>query len=248
MNAVVLLAEDDPVSRAFLAEALATLGLDCDAVDDGLAALRRASERRYDALLLDLNLPGCDGDGILAALRGDASAASHEAPALVLTADDAMQTAQRLRSMGFDGVANKPLGIERLAMALHALGLPVATMPSAEDKVTGTADIAGAAPVWDDAQALSAAGGNQEIVIALRGMMRTELPLQRATIVSAHSRGDAGSMRAELHRLRASCGFCGAAALALSTETLQEALLGQRDVPGSFERFLADVDRLLAVS
>lgn len=242
MNAIVLLAEDDPVSRVFLVEATAAFGLRCDAVGDGLEALQRARSARYDALLLDLNLPGCDGVEILATLRADASALSRHAPALALTADDSAQTAQRLLAAGFAAVANKPIGFDPLAHALRELGLGIAQ--SASNDVAAGRDEPLPTP-WDDTQALSAAGGNHDIVAALRTMMRAELPDQRASIAAALKRGDATAARAELHRLRASCGFCGAAALALSTDALHLALADGNDVSSVATRFFADLDQVV---
>lgn len=243
MNAVVLLAEDDPVSRVFLVEALTSFGLRCDAMADGIEALQQARTTRYDALLLDLNLPGCDGTQILATLRADATAQSGRTPALALTADDAAQTTQRLRAAGFAAVANKPIGFDRLAGALRDLGLHVG-----QARAAAALNDPGQTLVtpWDDTQALSAVGGNREIVAALRTMMKAELPTQRATIAAAVQRGDATAARAELHRLRASCGFCGAMALAQSTDALHLALAGDGDVADMAELFFSDLDRLVA--
>lgn len=244
MNAVVLLAEDDPVSRVFLTEALTSFGLRCDAVGDGLDALQRARATRYDALLLDLNLPGCDGTHILAALRGDAAALSCHAPALALTADDSTHAAQRLLAAGFAAVANKPIGFDRLAWVVRDLGLSVAENAST---VAAASHAPPQSPTpWDDTQALSAAGGNQDIVAALRTMMRADLPTQRVAIATALQRGDAAAARGELHRLRASCGFCGATALALSTDALHLALADGNDIAAVSARFFADLDRLLS--
>lgn len=243
MNAVVLLAEDDPVSRVFLVEALASFGLRCDAVADGAQALQQARVMRYDALLLDLNLPGCDGTQILATLRADSTAQSGRTPALALTADDSAQTAKRLRAAGFSAVANKPIGFDGLADALRTLGLHVE-----QAMAVAAANDPGQrlATPWDDTQALSAAGGNHDIVAALRTMMQAELPAQRATIAAALQRGDATAARAELHRLRASCGFCGAMALAQSTDALHLALAGDGDIAATTGRFFSDLDRLVA--
>lgn len=239
MNAAVLLAEDEPVSRAFLIEALATFGLRCDAVADGLEALEQASRVRYDALLLDLNLPGCDGIAIVQSLCADAHAASHATPALALTADDTAATRHRLLDAGFSDVACKPIAMQALEAALQRLGLATSRpRPLAADSGSTLPD-----SPWDDAQALSAAGGNRGIVDALRGMMLDELSRQRDLIDSALQRGDASAARHELHRLRASCGFCGATALALSVDALYAALAHAGDADAS--EFFADVDRLL---
>lgn len=242
MNAAVLLAEDEPVSRVFLLDALAALGVHCDAVADGLEALQRATSLRYDALLLDLNLPGCDGVGILQRVRADEAAASHSAPALALTADDSLPTRQRMLDAGFAAVAGKPIGIEQLAQALRGLGLQIRT----ETPMAGDAPMAQQTlPLWDDVAALAAVGGNRSILDTLRTMMVKELALQRETIASALLRKDWSLARAELHRLQAACGFCGAARLAHAARALQAALVADTMVDAHAQAFLVEADALL---
>ena len=57
--------EYDPVSRAFLAEALRRLGCAADVVEDGDAASLAAGSSPYDALILDQHLPGLHGEQVL---------------------------------------------------------------------------------------------------------------------------------------------------------------------------------------
>lgn len=242
MNSVVLVAEDEPVSRAFLLDALAALGVRCEGVEDGLVALQRAKSVRYDALLLDLNLPGCDGVEILDRVRADVAAASRLAPALALTADDSAHTRQRMLTAGFAAVAGKPIGVEQLANALRGLGLTIADTARAEP---AAAVPCGTAPLWDDAAALAAVGGNRAILDTLRAMMVKELAAQRETIAVALARDDPGTARAELHRLQASCGFCGAARLADSARALQAALAAGAGIDACTRIFLDDADSLL---
>jgi CheY-like chemotaxis protein/HPt (histidine-containing phosphotransfer) domain-containing protein len=233
----VLLAEDDSVSRQFLSAALRASGLDCEAVEDGGRALQRARATRYDLLLLDVNLPHLSGPSILAQLRAEPEAASHMTPALALTADHRPELQRQLLAAGFAAVANKPIGIDRLQAVLQSVlaGSSAPDEPSASD-----------AP-WDDAGALRAAGGRREIVQALRELMLQELPQQRARIVAALERRDEIAMEADLHRLRAACGFCGAAQLSAGIERLQQ--MRPLDLGGEASRnFLAAVDRLLRES
>jgi two-component system OmpR family response regulator len=220
----VLLAEDEPVSRAFLDEALRTLGRRCEAVGDGDAALARATARRYDLLLLDLHLPGLCGDAVLAQLRASPAAASRDAAAIALTADPDPALHQALRRQGFAAVGTKPLALAALARLLDVVS-------------------EAGAPRWDDAAALRATGGDAGMLATLRRMMLEDLPRQRRSIADALARGESAAAQAELHRLRAACGFCGATALAARTEALGAAL----DVaPGELlVAFLREVDALL---
>jgi CheY-like chemotaxis protein len=59
----ILLVEDEALICEVTAEALAEQGYDVEAVTSGEAALRHlASERRFDVLFTDVNLPGIDGE------------------------------------------------------------------------------------------------------------------------------------------------------------------------------------------
>lgn len=212
-----LLAEDDPTSRAFLSEALTLLGWDVAAFATGEAAAEAAINAPFSVLLLDLNLPGIDGNQTLRRIRNHEQHACADVAALALTADARPELQQRLRRQGFDAVLTKPLSLEHLAHALAGLGLdtdetlPVGVHPDPSTRAVSV-------PIWDDEAALAALGGNPATLAALRKLMLDDLPTQRARILA-----DPGSRpaREELHRLRAACGFCGAARLALAVERLE---------------------------
>ncbi|KGI77458.1 response regulator [Oleiagrimonas soli] len=200
-RACVLLAEDDPVSALFLAEALRSLGLDVDACDDGLLALARARVRRYDLLLLDCRLPGLGAQGILGTLAADATMASHGVPAIASSAEMTAAQEHALHAQGFARVLRKPMQVQDLEQAL-------------------TAVLAGAAPLLDEAAALEASGDARTLE-ALRGLFQTELETlstQFDTLLDDHA-----ELRERLHRLRASCGFCGATPLSHACERLASA-------------------------
>jgi CheY-like chemotaxis protein len=71
----ILLAEDEPDLANWLARALERDGLLTDWVSDGRDVLPSLAARSYDALVLDLGLPGLDGHQVLAALRARRAAA-----------------------------------------------------------------------------------------------------------------------------------------------------------------------------
>ncbi|MCX7555415.1 response regulator [Xanthomonadaceae bacterium JHOS43] len=212
-----LLAEDDPVNRAFLCEALSLLGWEAAAFETGEDAAKAAIAQAFDVLLLDLNLPGADGIAILRQIRNLDSHASADTPAIALTADHTPEQHQQLRRQGFDSVETKPLAVERLAQALAALGLASDIDPPQAQHVTA-APADAELPVWDDASALTALAGNAVALAALRKLMLADLPTQRDRILTAPQSPRA---RDDLHRLRAACGFCGATLLARSVAELE---------------------------
>ena len=202
----LLLVEDDPVSAAFLREAAAALPALVDVAGTVAEALSAASIQCHDLYLIDANLPDGRGETLLQDLRGRAPAA----PALAHTAARDAPMRERLLAAGFVEVLCKPLAVTELHAALRRhLELP----PPA----------CGKQPNWDDAAALRAVGGQQAHVEALRGLFLRELPSQRQRIEAAAACGDEEAIRAELHRLAASCGFVGAARLADAVRALQAA-------------------------
>lgn len=236
MNAV-LLAEDEAISRRFLEDALDALGYRCESVNDGGRALDAARARRFDLLLLDVNLPQLSGPEVLRLLRADARAPSHDVPAIALTADHEIDTQHRLLDAGFLAVGTKPIDV----LALERLLAQAIAPPPAKPAPAAPRSV----PRWDEDEALRAAGGRPETVAALRALMRKELPAQRTAILTAIHTRQRDAARAELHRLRASCGFCGAAELGEAVDGLHAALDEPVIPQFALSRFLAALDRVL---
>ncbi len=204
----MLLVEDDPVSAAYLRDAALALPAEVDVAGNIAEAVASAMGRHHDLLLVDANLPDGRGETLLQALRERGIAA----PALAHTAAHDAAIRGRLLATGFIDVLRKPLTMAELHDALRRhLGIA----PQA----------CGKQPDWDDGAALAALGGQQAHVDALRGLFLQELPGQRERIEAAAARGDELAIRAELHRLVASCGFVGAARLAGAVRELQAAPL-----------------------
>ena len=239
----LLLLEDDSVSRAFLAEVLVAGGHHVCAVNDGLEALGYARQQRYDLLLLDLNVPGLGGDQLLASLRAGSTdpslrAASADSRAVVLSAEMNQARRASLLAAGFADVAVKPIAAD----ALLALVEAHAPGPGSVDVVTLSAQ----APLWDEAAALTMTGGKRATVVALRGLLLAELPSQKQRLAIAFANSDWGSAAAELHRLRAACGFCGAAQLGLAAKQISAGLAAdQTPSAEATGEFLAACERVI---
>lgn len=208
----ILLVEDEPTSRAFLAAAARAIPAEVDEAADLAAALALAHTTRYDLWLLDANLPDGSGSELLARLQREHPAV----PGIAHTAASDAGVLQALSAAGFTDVLLKPL--------------PAATVQAAVRRVLGLsadgASIAGAAgdrPLWDDDAAANALNGHRSHIETLRSLFLAELPQARQRITAAASQGDVDAMSAELHKLRASCGFVGAVRLGMLVQALQQA-------------------------
>lgn len=207
MSIRLLLVEDDETSRYFLAEALRALPAEVDEAADIEQALRLASSTRHDLWLIDAHLPDGDGVSCLRSLRR-----SHDTPALAITAGAAREELDQLCACGYLEVLLKPVSIALLhATVRRLLGqAPASAAPHDEGKL----------PVWNEARALSAIGGNHGALLALRRIFLDELPDLRAQVLAAHQACDELALGAVLHKLKASCGFVGAIRLLGTVEAL----------------------------
>jgi CheY-like chemotaxis protein len=228
----LLVADDNPVTLRFFAEAFAELGVVCDLVADGGEAVERARRRRYDALLLDARMPVLGGIEALERIRSG-TGPSREAVAIATTAETGEAAHRALVESGFAEVVAKPVtvGALRALLARHF------------GDATQDPDTAAEPGRLDDDRALAAVGGDASILAALRGLLVAELDALPAEIEAIAARGDSTALRERLHRLDASAGFCGAPGLAASAARLRAAVESGHDWPDAATRSFLEACR-----
>src|SRR5512140_3015857 len=113
----VLVVEDDKKLGGFLRKGLEAQGFVVDFSDNGDEGFTLATTRQYDALVLDIMLPGRDGLSILRNLRERHSTV----PIILLTARSALNERLDGLNLGADDYLTKPFYIEELVARLHAL-------------------------------------------------------------------------------------------------------------------------------
>jgi two-component system, OmpR family, response regulator TctD len=113
----LLLAEDEHELANWLCRALGQNGYHVDWVDDGRLVEGSLRQVNYDALILDLGLPGRDGRAVLARLRE----ADARLPVLILTARDSLLERVGTLREGADDFLAKPFAIDELEARLIAL-------------------------------------------------------------------------------------------------------------------------------
>jgi DNA-binding response OmpR family regulator len=113
----LLLVEDDRSLASALSRALMHHGHDCAVCEDGLDALRLLQHEQYDAIVLDLTIPGVDGLTVLSRLRGRGD----HTPVLVLTARGAVGDRVSGLNAGADDYLAKPFDLGELEARLRAL-------------------------------------------------------------------------------------------------------------------------------
>lgn len=111
----LLLVEDDLTVAEVVAGLLRMQGHAVRHAPHGLAALAEAASMRFDAALLDLDLPGMDGFALARQLRSD----GFDGPLLAVTARADTEAEPMARQAGFDAFLRKPVTAEMLASGLR---------------------------------------------------------------------------------------------------------------------------------
>jgi len=104
----VLVVDDISTNRFVIAQLLRTLGAEAVEAESGQAALGLLSERAFDVVLLDMNMPVMDGEATFRAIRTSAGTWS-DIPVIALTADFLSDQRDRLMELGLDGYVPKPI-------------------------------------------------------------------------------------------------------------------------------------------
>ena len=118
-GARILLVEDNPVNQEVNGELLASLGCAVEIASTGLEAITAFDRARYDAILMDCQMPELDGLEATRRIRAREEGATHpRTPIIALTAHAFEEDRQRCLAAGMDDYLSKPMSIAALAEAL----------------------------------------------------------------------------------------------------------------------------------
>ncbi len=167
----LLLVEDEPELQEITVKRLKADGYVVDACGDGLSAVDFAFATVYDAIILDIMLPGLDGLQVLRQLRGKGQAV----PVLLLTARDSIEDRVKGLDAGADDYLVKPFSYAELTARIRAL----LRRQSPEIK----SDKLGLADLEMDLNSRIVTRGNQTISLTQREFNLLEVLLRNQNIV-----------------------------------------------------------------
>ena len=252
----VLLAEDNPVNQDMMVEMLRLLGVETTLVPDGRAAVDALATGRFDAVLMDCQMPVLDGFEATAEIRRREAARPDgtRVPIIALTANALEGDRERCLAAGMDEYLSKPVGSRRLGDML-ARWLPERAAPGAPAAAVG-APGAGPAPVppspaldeavFADVLAM-AAGAPDGFLERLVATFRDAAAEDLAGLAEGIGTGDAALVAARAHRLKSSGANWGGVGLAAACQALESAgKAGELDAaPALLERARREHARLL---
>lgn len=117
----ILVAEDNPVNQKLVLRMLSKLGYKADLAENGLQVLERASQKTYDLILMDVQMP--EMDGIVATKNILSDPALYGNPNIISMSANAMQEdLQNFEAAGMTGHLSKPFRSENLKTVLMKFG------------------------------------------------------------------------------------------------------------------------------
>lgn len=147
-NLSILLIEDNLALAKQICRFLEGLGWNIDYADKGLQGIALAESSQYDVIILDLNLPDCDGLQVCQSIKQKQTKIT---PVLMLTARDAFEDKAKGFQQGTDDYLTKPCDLRELAMRCEALSRrPQLHSPMIVQKGNLELDLRGMGVTWNE--------------------------------------------------------------------------------------------------
>lgn len=211
----VLLAEDLPINVLLMQRVLAGLGCETTVARNGLEAIAQWEQGGIDLILMDVQMPECDGLEATQRIRTlERARGLAPVPILALTANAMQGDRDRCLAAGMNGYVTKPVKKKVLIEELQRLlpggqtepGDNMVTPPAAAVPVPGPAHADGVQP----APAPLEDGLSPDVLAMLPAILK-DIQSRADAIDQALRAQDAGTICHELHNLQSSLGYIGAA-------------------------------------
>ncbi len=202
----VLVAEDNEVNQKVAVRILEKLGYRVEVADDGREALEACSRTRYDAVLMDGQMPGMDGYEVTRTIRErEKEKGGERLPIIAMTASAMKGDRERCLEAGMDDYVSKPVTPESLEAALRRwVGAPAApaekaavASPAAGDLLDETV-VASLMSVDDDGTLMD------EVVATF-----LKIAPVRLAAIRKWAKGNAAQLERAAHSFLGSCGNLG---------------------------------------
>jgi PAS domain S-box-containing protein len=244
----ILVAEDNLTNQKLVRLLLEQDGHEVIVVPNGRAAVTSSAERRFDVILMDVQMPEMDGFEATAAIRQRERATGAHVPIVAMTAHAMTGDRERCLAEGMDAYLSKPLRPEDVLATIDGLLLdgPAASPEPRSDRMSQRAEATTMAPSIDGGALLADFGGNSALMAEVIRVFLSDAPAQVETLRTAVAAGDAGAIAAAAHALKGSVGLFSKGAAYEAARTLEHAARAGElaDLRNSYTRILDDLSRV----
>jgi CheY-like chemotaxis protein/HPt (histidine-containing phosphotransfer) domain-containing protein len=249
----ILVVEDNSINAQVASQLLKKLGHATEVATNGSVALRILSQRRFDLVFMDIQMPEMDGYEVTQAIRaGKAGASNLNIPIIAQTASALKGDHERCIAAGMNGYVVKPVYIGDLSQAIQQVfetksAPPAATAPAPVTPVIEK-------PVMDKKEAVARLGGDEDIFKEVVKMYLDQMPIRCEEVSRACLSGDDQTVVTLAHTLKSSSATVGAMALqSLFVRLESAARIGDREtmsllarqIGPNFERYRETAQKII---
>jgi CheY-like chemotaxis protein len=250
-NVKILLVEDNPINRKVALAVLKREGYRADTAENGFLAVEMAGRKKYDLILMDVQMPGMDGVEATRLIR-EKEDGGRRAVIIAMTAHDQSDDKERCLAAGMDDYITKPLELSEVFGVLgrrlrgKADGGP---LPRKEEAPAGEASDHGGSPadaIIDMESAMTRFGGDREFYHELIGDFLSYVPGKITALEEALRMRDIENVQGYAHSIKGAAGNLSARKV-FSTALRIESKAGDgvlTDVPQLIEELKSEVARL----
>ena len=248
----VLVAEDNAVNQKLAWSILQRAGHIVVVVPNGREAVDAMLRERFDAVLMDVQMPVMGGFEATRLIRDLEAGSGRRTPIIAVTARAMKGDREACLEAGMDGFVPKPIQSARLLEALDLLagGSPLETLQQiapvsqADDAATQSAAVAQRSEDLDEAALLVVVGGNRELAGELAVLFLNDIEPRMKEINMAVTERDAVRLRAGAHALRGSAATMMAQGVSAAAGALET--MGHSGLLDGVQRALEELNAAMA--
>jgi signal transduction histidine kinase/DNA-binding response OmpR family regulator len=226
VRAKLLLAEDNAMNQEIVLAMLEDTGYEVTVVEDGNEALRALDGGKFDAVLMDCQMPGMDGFTAARQLRRrEAARGARRIPVIALTANAIRGDRERCLEAGMDDYLSKPVGRDALLAALEQWVQDAAAAPA-----PAPADAGDPAVLLDPAPLAAMRRmqrpGRPDLVARVLDLFRRDAPALVAQMHDAAAAGEIDALRRAAHTAKSNAANIGAERFSLACREIEHEARG----------------------
>ncbi len=212
----MLVADDVEINRAIVQAILDPHGYQITAAENGVKAFEAYKSKRFDIVLMDVQMPEMDGLQATRAIRDyeRAMGRNTQVPVVAMTAFSGNEDRQICVEAGMNGYITKPIKPAQLLQLLNeiclgptdSVGSAASGAPAALDLKVSPDEFDMATPVFARNELLERLGGRPEMIPRFVGLFCKGVLPQMEGLVAAVAAGDADGVRRHAHAIKGAAG------------------------------------------
>jgi len=228
----ILLAEDNSTNQELMRAILEKLGLSCDVVSTGLAAVQALKEARYHLVIMDVQMPEMDGLEATRKIRNPATGIPDpDVPVIAMTAHALKGDRERCLEAGMDDYVSKPVEVASLTEVLKGWlpedldreGPGPETTSEASDTLRASSGAPSPpAPAFDRAGLLNRLMGDEEMARTIAAGFLQDIPGQLDSLRHDLEAGDSSGVQRRAHSIAGAARGVGGQVLGRTAAELEE--------------------------